>query len=146
MEHPRINPVKQREIEWDCEKLLIRFMQALDDRRYEGLANLFSENGVWFRPGQKLIGPAMIFAALKDRPAKEVRRHVVSNCTVSVQSEDKAEARSYLTVWAGDSDETGSRPVTIKAPFRVGVATTRFVRSNDRWQITEHSFEQDFAF
>lgn len=78
--HIGIHPAKHREIEWDCEKLLIRFMQSLDDRRYESLVSL--ENGVWFRPGQKLAGPAMVLAALNDRRAKEMRRHVVSNCTV----------------------------------------------------------------
>lgn len=141
-----MNRATEREIEWDCEKLLVRFMQSLDDRKYDLLASLFSEEGVWHRPGQRLKGPAMIYAALKDRPAKELRRHAVTNCIVSTQGEDKAEARSYFTVWAGDTDAAGTRPVTIKAPFRVGVATTRFVRVNHEWRIAEHSFDQDFAF
>lgn len=136
----------QREIEWVCEKLLMRFMQSLDDRNYEVLSNLFAEDGVWHRPGQRLKGPAMILAALKERPKKELRRHVVSNFILSIESDDVAVARSYLTVWAGDTDAAGTRPVTIKTPFRVGVGTTRFVRRNDLWQIAEHSFELDFAF
>lgn len=141
-----MDAARQREIEWDCEKLLIRYMQALDDRKYEVLAGLFAEDGVWHRQGKELRGPAMILATMKDRPLKELRRHAVTNCLVSIQSDDRAEARSYMTVWAGDTDAVGTRPVTIKAPFRVGVATTRFVRRNNRWRIAEHSFEQDFAF
>ena len=48
----------ERAIEWDCAQVLTRFFNYFDQWRYEDMADLFAEDGVWHRQGRALAGRA----------------------------------------------------------------------------------------
>jgi hypothetical protein len=57
----------QREIEWDCTQPVTAFYGLLDDKRYDALVELFTQDGVWVRLGQDLVGKDRIRAAMAGR-------------------------------------------------------------------------------
>ena len=72
---------EQRAIEWDCTQLLIRFYNLLDAKRYEELAALFAEDGVWVRLGEELVQYADAGAGPHGTGGKEFTAYVEHGMT-----------------------------------------------------------------
>ncbi len=62
-----------------CEQLVHRFYQALDAAEFMKLAQLFRDDGVWFRQGKQLQGHQAILKAMDERPAGRKTAHLVQN-------------------------------------------------------------------
>jgi hypothetical protein len=43
----------ERAIEWDCAQVLTRFFNDFDQWRYQDMADLFAQDGVWHRQGRR---------------------------------------------------------------------------------------------
>lgn len=120
-------------------KLLNRFFHCLDDGRYEEMAELMAPDGVWHRQGKALQGPAAVLAAMRERPAGLVSRHVVSNLVVDAAAEDRAEAAFYATVFAHSGAPGAQPPAPMELPFQLAVFRATALRGGDGWRIGQLS-------
>ncbi len=141
-----MNTPDQLAIQWACQRTLTGYFLDLDAGRYEALAARFAADGVWHRQGKVLTGPAQILEIMQSRPASGITMHVLANVHVTVTSTDTAFSESYLTVYGFNNGEPIVKPVSIKAPLRVGHCDTRFSRVGDQWLIAEHALHPDFSF
>lgn len=87
-----------------CADVANRFFRCLDRRQYDELADLFAPSGTWVRQGAELRGRDGIVAALAQRPAGLVTRHLASNVWVDIESTETAHVHYDVSVYA----QTGS--------------------------------------
>lgn len=140
---------RQRELEADCQRVLLSVFRDLDEFDYQRVVGHFAEDGLWRREGLDLNGRAQILANLEQRPRKQVVRHLISNLIVEVQAQFNARASGYNTVFRafGAAGNTGAQlPATINAPLGLWVLEAKLVCFRDVWLITELRQQQQFAF
>jgi len=107
-----------------------RCVDTYDD---ETLLELFTEDGVWERPGQApLRGRAQIAAFLRGRDRAVTIRHIISNVTVEVEAADRATASSYWTVLKAAPGAPAVQPLL---PFAMGEYHDDFRLDQGRWRI-----------
>lgn len=135
---------RRRAIEWDCARVLTRFINALDAGDYETMAGLMAENGVWMRPGGDAVGPAGLLDAMKDRPRDLAIRHVISNVVIEVIDEDSAAGVTYLTVYRHRGPPPERGPAPLAGVHMVGVSHNRLVREPGGWRISEKRTSRTF--
>jgi hypothetical protein len=121
------------ETQWDCQQLLLKFFHLLDAQRYGELVPLFDEDGVWSRPGAVMRGHSQIAAALQQRPAHRLTRHLVSNFLVLQDRLDRVEAVSHLTTYAFEraTVESAPTPPEVQGPTGIFTAKASFRLTSD---------------
>lgn len=123
-----------RAIEWDCTQLVHAFYLALDEKRYEDLAGLFAESGVWNRLGKDLVGREMILGAMKGR-ADWLTAHLVTNVRVNVVDESNADTVQYVTLYRHEGWSPDKGPAPVVLPLGVLKHWDRHVRVDGVWRI-----------
>jgi hypothetical protein len=127
----------------DPAHLLVRFTEAVDQRRHDEIAACFTESGQ-FRPGARAVtGRKEIGDFYRARLADPGRKTRHSWSNVVVHEEDAATARitALLTNYAFE-------PVVSDAAVqvRIGNVDCRLERGGDGiWRFTEHLYESAFA-
>lgn len=123
-----------------CTDLIVRYAWLNDERRYEELAALFTEDAVLYRPSAPELGIAgrpAILAAFRKRPLDTMTFHVTSDILVEVQDEENAQARSRILLLSGSRPQDGGAlPLDAKAPVP-GVFRDRFRLTARGWQFAE---------
>ncbi|MBD8529314.1 MULTISPECIES: nuclear transport factor 2 family protein [unclassified Massilia] len=123
-----------------CTDLIVRYAYLNDERRFEELAALFTEDAVLYRPsapGQGIAGRRAILDAFRKRPAGTMTFHVTSDVLVEVQDAENAGARSRILLLSAVRPQDGSvLPVETKAPVP-GVFRDRLVLTDDGWKFSE---------
>lgn len=131
----------------ELQQITHRFYYYLDERRYEDLVDLFRPEALWHRQGKILNGRAQMLAALAERPASQVIRHIITNSFLEHAAENDATLIAYLTAYRyDDGSPQGKRPLTIDGPYRVLLIKKQFVRDNGRWSIAESAGVPEFEF
>jgi hypothetical protein len=126
-------------IERECARLISQYAYLNDERNFELLANLFTEDAVLYRPAtpqQAVLGRAAILEAFKKRPAEVATFHVCSDVIVDVESESAASARSRILLMSGARTEGSMVPTDIK-PAVPGTFRDRFQLTEDGWKFKE---------
>lgn len=123
--------------------LLIRFSDAVDQRRLADVAELFSIDGL-FRPGERSIrGRAAIQAFYTARLSDERRRtrHLWSNLFVRPSGPKQARLEVVLTNYAFEPAVS-----EIALQMRIGNVVGR-CESDDagNWRFAEHLYQRIFA-
>jgi hypothetical protein len=136
----------ERAIEWDCAQVLTRFFNYFDQWRYEDMADLFAEDGVWHRQGRALAGRAAILAALAERSTTQRVRHVVTNLQIDVVDPDTAASLLYVTAYRHDSGAKQTEPPRIRAPYLLLVVPGRLRRTEAGWKIARMEMNREFQF
>lgn len=137
---------EQRIIEWDCTQLLLRFYDRFDDWDYVGMADLFTEDGVWLRAGKELAGRAAIVEELEKRSTSQTVRHVITNVLVDAHAAEKATARCYLTAYQHDDGQRSEAPPAIHSPSLLLVVTAYLLRTREGWRIARQEMKREFVF
>jgi len=123
-----------------CTDLIVRYAYLNDERRYDELVSLFTEDAVLYRPSapeQGISGRPAILAAFRKRPADSMTFHVTSDILVEVQDEENAQARSRILLLSGTRPQDGSAlPLDARAPVP-GVFRDRFVLTPQGWKFAE---------
>jgi len=123
-----------------CTDLIVRYAWLNDERRFEELAALFTEDARLYRPSaptQAIEGRAAILEAFRKRPIETMTFHVTSDVLVEVQGADRAQARSrILLLSATRPQEAGALPLEVKAPVP-GVFRDSFALTADGWKFAE---------
>jgi SnoaL-like domain len=137
---------RARAIEWDCAQVLTRFFNYFDQWRYQDMADLFADDGVWHRRGQALAGRAAILAALAKRSTTQRVRHVVTNLQIDVIDADSATSLLYVTAYRHDSGAKQPSPPRIRAPYLLLVVPGRLRRTDTGWKIVHMEMNREFEF
>jgi ketosteroid isomerase-like protein len=116
-----------------CQRLAVASYSLMDQGRYAETAALFTEDATWVRGGKPVTGRDNILAALHQRPATDISRHIVTNVLVTVTSEREAVATAMFVPLRGARREDG----TVATPpiTNVGDLAFRFRRDADGWRI-----------
>lgn len=123
---------------------LHRFFHHLDERRYDDMLDLFTEDCRWLRQGQWLEGRATVRDALMARPADVDTRHVMSNAYVAACSGDEATLKAYMTAYRYPN---GVALPQAAGPLRLNLTTTLFRRdAGHDWRIAEQRMVAAVAF
>ena len=137
---------ERRAIEWECAQNTIRFYNRLDAVRGEDAAQIFAEDGIWYKQGEDVGHTgreeiAKFVNSLPDRGNKAIPReqrmvfHLVCNLEVEVIDADNAEVRALTVVIPGargaDSTQEG---------WTYGISATfptveKHKRTADGWKI-----------
>lgn len=127
--------VEEAAIGWAITQLVYRATAYSDAERWDDLAALFAEDGIFVRPSapdQPIQGRAAILASLKARPPRTAR-HIVSNTLVDILSETEARATSTITLFAGPLAEG----VALADPvIAIGSFDDEVRKIDDRWLFT----------
>ena len=97
---------ERRDIESELQALVNSFSYFIDHSRYEELSQLFTEDGVFDRIGQQLVGPASVLHAMRKRHAF-LTRHCVTNLMFRRIDADEAEATMYVINMVGEPEAQG---------------------------------------
>jgi len=123
-----------------CTDLIVRYAWLNDERRFEELAALFTEDARLYRPSAPQLaieGRAAILAAFRKRPLDTITFHVTSDVLVEVQGADRAQARSrILLLSATRPQEAGALPADVKPPLP-GVFRDSFALTAAGWKFSE---------
>jgi hypothetical protein len=106
-------------IEFECGNNTVRFYNRLDGVRGEEAAELFAENGIWYRDGDEsgFTGRAEIAAHVNRLPergnpnvpqADRMVFHLVTNVEVTVIDAETAEVRALTNVIPGARGKDGA--------------------------------------
>ena len=124
-------------IERACAQLIVRYAYLNDERRFEELAGLFTEDALLYRPSapaQPIEGRAAILAALRKRPPETVTFHVTSDVQVEVDNPTTARCRSRILMMSATRAPDGGAPVDARQPVP-GVFVDRLRLTADGWRF-----------
>jgi SnoaL-like domain len=120
-----------------CVRLVAGFAYLVDQRRYDELADLFTDDGVFERPGTRAQGRAGILAFMAARPETMDTRHVCSVPFFEELTADRASLRTYVTMFHGQADPQGG-PTAVAGSAGVVEFHDICVRAADGWRILHH--------
>lgn len=116
---------------------LHRFFLALDDRRYDGVLALFTDDCRWLRQGVWLQGKAAVLDGLEARPLDMDTCHLISNACVTSLDGDAAVLQAWMTAYRTPRRGAGAVPQAA-GPLRLNFTTTHFRRdAGHDWRIAE---------
>ena len=128
----------------DIEALTIEFWYRVDHQNGVGVAELFTEDGVYSVANGQSAGRAAITESYVQRAARGPRlsRHVQTNLRVTFQSPSSARGLSILTLWADD----GEAPRDLKMPISVTDVEDEYVKESEGvWLIRHRHLRQVFV-
>jgi hypothetical protein len=131
-------------IQQACARLIATYAYLNDERRYEELADLFTDDAVLFRPsapGQAIAGHKAILAALRKRPADAMTFHVTSDVIIDVENDSMADGRSRILLFAGTRSAAGAALPEDARPPVPGVFRDRFRLTDQGWKFAERRGE-----
>ena len=136
---------REREIEWDCQKVLRQYYHHVDQREYDEAVQLFTADVHWVVMGLDLHGREAVrgsFGGLTDSTI----RHVLTNTVVTVIDENNAESISYNSIYC-EKGFPDDGPIPFEGPDRLGTQLAKLRRTDEGWRISERGsspgFKQD---
>ncbi|GLQ55175.1 nuclear transport factor 2 family protein [Devosia nitrariae] len=118
----------------ECAWLATAAYSLMDQGLYEETADLFSPDAVWVRGGVPVAGQEAILSALRQRPATDLSRHIVTNVLVRDITADSARATAVFMPLRGPVNEDGTVP--LNGINSVGDLEFEFSRQPNGWKIS----------
>lgn len=136
-----MNAAEIQAIEFACTKLVNQFALYSDTGRYDELAALFTEDGRYARPTDPtnfISGHADLLSSFKARPKGKLTRHLVTNIVIDVTSPTTAKGISYVTQYAGSTDNPAPAHGWRANPAQlVGEYSDDYVLTEAGWKIRQ---------
>jgi uncharacterized protein (TIGR02246 family) len=134
--------------ERECERLVYRYAWLVDSGEAAGIADLFTEDGVWAAgDGEPMRGREGILRGFTRRQGitRRQSRHVMTNVLIDITGPDTATGIVYLVNFRHDS-KTGvaEKPAPADAPKFVGDYHLTFRRVDGTWYFD--TLDLDLAF
>ena len=121
-----------------CTALISRYAYLNDERRFEELATLFTEDAVLYRPSapdQAICGREAILTALYKRPADTMTFHVCTDILIDVLGADCAQGRSRILLLSAARPLEGTAPqASMPVP---GTFVDRFTLTEEGWKFAQ---------
>jgi len=126
-----MDPLEELIIKDKCRELSLRFGRLQDERRYDDLPGLMTEDGTYTRLDEELTISDFIEWVGTMPPNKT--RHFVTDIDFSEVLEVSATGVSYYTLYLyGGEEET---PYPLEGPFVVGEYYEKFIKTEKGWKI-----------
>lgn len=126
-------------IEWQLDRLNLRFFDALDTRDYDALVRTITDDCVIHFTAATTRGRDALRAQTLGWPEVTVR-HVVTNLIYSEVTEDEAQGKGLLTVFSGPPGPDGGAVPRFAAEPHLSQIIDRYRRSGEGWLIAERRF------
>lgn len=126
----------KREIMACCQDLSNAFAYSLDQKKYEDLASLFTENGTFIRTGVRLEGRESILAAMTQRPTEQFTRHITTNFHCIEINENKAKALVYNISYYGFPESSLPLDFNPRNVMLLDFHDT-YTKTNEGWKFEE---------
>ena len=134
---------QEREIEWDCQKVLRKYYHHVDQRQYDEAVQLFTPDVHWVVMGLDLHGREAVrgsFGGLTDSTI----RHVLTNTIVDVVDKDHVDVTSYVTIYV-EKGFPDDGPIPFEGPNRLAANIDKMVRTDEGWCIAYRGSPLAFA-
>jgi SnoaL-like domain len=144
---PAMDAIDRLLSERACEELIYEYCRRIDFGNAGQIADLFTEDAEWHGTDLDLLGRDQIreWFVRRESVARRVSRHVCTNVTVRVLSDDEAEGLCYMINYRHDRREGDtSLPVPAEVPKYVGELRDRFRRTAEGWRFVRR--QVDVAF
>lgn len=143
-----MDQVEQLFIKQQCTELVLQFALLNDSQQYEKLAELFAEDGAFYRPlkpGDGLFGRQKILEDLRRKPPHLSTFHVCTNILVTVKNATEANGITYFTVYlnssAGDSSDEDQ---AFSGKIYVGRYEDEFKKLGQQWYFRSRRGRNNF--
>ena len=125
----------------DCYNLVVDCAQIIDESRYDDLAQIFTEDGIFARPtvpDEPMTGRETIIGNFKKRPPTLVGQHLVLNIRVRLTGPDTAEGTSSIMLYLSNTEVPYENGKGRKANGPLcGVYKDVYVRTAQGWRIRD---------
>lgn len=131
-----------------CERLIVEYCRRVDFGRASEIADLFCEDGEWQGVDLHLRSRDEIrdWFTKREGVTRRVSRHVCTNISVNVLSDDEAQCTCYMINYRHDRQEGDlSLPVPVEVPKFVGELHDRFRRLGEQWLFASRRVEVSFV-
>ncbi len=126
-----MDPLEELIIKDKCRELSLRFGRLQDERRYNDLPGLMTEDGTYTRLDEELTISDFIEWVGTMPPNKT--RHFVTDIDFSEVLEVSARGVSYYTLYLYGGEE--DTPYPLEGPFVVGEYHEKFIKTEKGWKI-----------
>jgi len=126
-----MDPLEELIIKDKCRELSLRFGRLQDERRYDDLPGLMTEDGTYTRLDEELTISDFIEWVGTMPPNKT--RHFVTDIDFSEVLEVSARGVSYYTLYLYGGEE--GTPYPLEGPFVVGEYHENFIKTEKGWKI-----------
>ncbi|QRV22615.1 nuclear transport factor 2 family protein [Marinomonas foliarum] len=127
-------------IEWQCQSLVTRSINLLDQCRWEELAKCYAEDGVLYRPSAptiKIEGREAILASFTARPAKETC-HALTNLESNIIDDRHVIVTSRVVLFAANKKADGEESLLeANADVFIGRFVDELRKIGDEWAISK---------
>ena len=137
-----MTPEQRRAIEWDSCHLVSKFYHYLDERQYEQVASLFTDDGTWVRMGEQLDGKPRILEVMQQRSETLAIRHVLSNLVVDVKDDSSSRVAAYVTLYTHNAPDGLPDVPVLEQPLALWALAIDCARTGDDWKIRFHNGER----
>jgi hypothetical protein len=118
---------------WQCQSLLLRFIQSLDAGNADEAVTLLTPDVMWHRQGEVLVGRAAVREVINRRAPDRILRHHLSNIVVTVCGPLNAASVAYYAVYL---HEGPALPRVINGPVYVGDYHAEYIKVEGSWGIS----------
>jgi ketosteroid isomerase-like protein len=127
-------------IERECTRLIYQYAYWNDERNFEALAGMFTEDAVLYRPSSPevaTVGRSAILEAFRKRPAEVMTFHVCSDVLIDVEGPGTAVGRSRILLLSGARPADGDAAPAEARPALPGTFRDRFRLTETGWKFAE---------
>ncbi len=134
-----MNAMEKISVAEACRHLVHRYAYLNDERNFAAIAEMFTEDGVLYRPSapdKPIQGRAAILAALQTRPATTATFHVCTDVLIEVLTANRTTARSRILMLSGERAAGATVPdaATVKPPLP-GTFEDELVLTAEGWKF-----------
>lgn len=143
MEFERIEQVV---IQWECQQLLNRMTNLMDQQKWQALANCYTEDAVLSRPSDPdnpICGRKAILKSFEARSAR-TSGHSLVNSVFTITSSDSVTAESRVWLISGPADAVS--PVIANTPLLIGSFTDQIKRQDNQWLVAQRDGSVEIKF
>jgi hypothetical protein len=130
-----------------CQQSVLLFYYGVDRGDFPLAMAQFSQDCVWDRSGVLLRGPQEVEASLRNRPATQVTRHIVSNFALIRGNAERVTAVYTLGLHLYDDGTPPALPVPGSLPFMlVDVTCELGLEPDNAWRIRQLDIQRTFRY
>jgi ketosteroid isomerase-like protein len=133
-------------IQWECQQLLNRMTNLMDQQQWQALAQCYTEDAVLSRPSDPnnpFRGRQAILESFKARPPR-TSGHSIVNSVFTVTAPDSVTAESRVWLISGPAD--ASSPVIANSPLLIGSFTDHIKRLENQWLVAQRDGSIEMKF
>jgi hypothetical protein len=138
--------IEQAVIQWECQQLLNRMTNLMDQQQWQALALCYTEDAVLSRPSDPnnpIHGRQATLESLIAR-APRTSGHSIVNSVFTIISKDEVIAESRVWLISGPASEIS--PVVANTPLLVGSFTDRIKRQGNQWLVAQRDGSIEIKF